>query len=515
MNHKSTYLQSLINALKGGEKRYFQHFTKSFTAADENPIYLQLFGLLVKGKNEIQNKLKGNSPQTLTIAKKQLYGNILKSLRLFHSEKSANIKVQNLLADIENLYNLGLAEQALIPLKQAFGIVYQQEKFGYLLQVLDWEKRLNIVLEKATRPSEEIKAEEEKVIRQLSQIKLLEGLYGKIMSFKKKHGFVKGSVRDTLEFETVSSIEMPKLEDCLSMKAVYYYNFIHAIYHWMIFEHTESSAYSSKLLEENSAILPNDFINGILQHITSSVCLARFEDTLNGILFAEAYIEQYRLNQSAAFSTLVFAYHATYGLVVHLYKGSKEQMAEMIQYVTGGLETFEKSIQLDMKQIILGNLLVAYMAINDYTMVDKIWNTLFNNPQSKQIRQDVYADLYLFRLFRLLHEKRYELLQSAALSAQRFFKKSDSFAEVELPIASMLIKERQYEHHEILREVLEAAKMTIENFIQQTHGVDGFQEHYTRYIIWCDAILNDEPYYVAAKKWYEEFGIDGKCKQLI
>lgn len=503
MNHKSTYLESLVNALKGGEKRYFQHFIKAFIPEGEHPIYLQLFGLLVKGENELQNKLQGNSPQTLTVAKKRLYGNILKSLRLFHSDKSANISVQNLLADIENLYNLGLAEQASIPLRQAFELVYRQEKFGYLLQVLDWEKRLNIVLEKPTRPAEDIKAEEEKVIRQLEQIKLLEGLYGRIMALKKKYGFAKGDIREQLERETIHSSEMPVLKDCLSRKATYYYNFIHAIYHWMVFEHTDGYKYSKLLLEGNPAILPNDYINGILQHITSSVCLAKFDDTLNGISFGEMYIEEYRLNQSAAFSMWMFAYHAAYRMVVLAYMGDRKRLLDTIAYTKSGLTTYDKTMQSDMKQIVHGNLMNAYMAVHDYDNVDKIWNSMFNR-QSKQIRQDIYGDLYLFRLFRLLHEKRYDLLPSAALSAQRYFKTSSAFTDVELPIAGLLTKERDYDKTEVLREVIESLSFIVQTFIENVRGA-GFQEHYTRYVIWCDAILNDEPYYVAAKRWYEGF----------
>lgn len=508
MNQDRQALVQLIKAMKGNEKRYFTRFSSVYNTAGQPPLYMQLFRLIENDNNEISNQFR---PTSLSTTKKLLYKNILKSLRLFHHDSSINQKLQGYLSDIENLYNLGLASQALIPLNKAFGIVYRFEKFGYLFQVLDWEKRLNIVLVNPTRSEEEIKNDEETALRQLSQIKGLENIYGRIMAFKKQYGFVKGEIRELVKSQTVASMDMPDLEDCLSKKAIYYHNFIHAIYHWMIFEHEKSYTFSQKLLfDDNSSILPNDYINGILQHITSSVCLAKFKDTLLGISFAQVYIEEYRLNQSAVYNTLVFAYHATYKLVVHMYIGNKKQLKETINYVSDGLERHGSTIQPDMKQIIMGNLIVAYMAVHDYAKVDKAWNMLFNR-QSQQIRQDVYADLYLFRLFKLLHEKQYELLPSAALTACRFFEKSGSYKEEEYPISALLLKERNYNDKKVLAEVIAAIRQIIANFITKVSGSLRFQEHYSRYLIWCDAIENDEPFYKAAGKWYKSFLADNNA----
>lgn len=505
MNQQRNDLELLVQALKGGEKRYFCNFSKAFTADGEYPLYLNLYELLENGNSEVQKNFIGTSKQSLTTTRKRLYGNILKSLRLFHSDRSANISVQNLLADVENLYNLGLANQGLLQLNKAYKLVEQHEKFGLMLQLLDWEKRLNIVLQNPTRSSEAINLEERQVLAKLTQIMTLEGLYSKIMMLKRQYGFVKGELKEQLEKETVLSPHFPSTETCLSNKAIYYRNFIKAIYHWMVFEHDKSFAYSEKLIHGNhSSILPNDFLYGILQHITSCVCLAKFKDTLFGITFAQAFIEEHKLNQSPTFTGLVFAYHATYTSIVQCYTGNRSKIKDIINFIVSGIGMQGEVLPYDMKQVVLGNLMNAYMAIGNYDKVDETWNTMFGR-QGKNSRQDIYGDLYLFRLFHYLHEKRYELLPSASLSAQRFFKKSDAFSEVELPIASLLLKERNYQNIETLREVLEEIKHNVSRFIGKARGVGGFQEHYTRYIIWCYAILHDEPYYVAARRWYEGF----------
>jgi len=45
--------------------------------------------------------------------------------------------------------------------------------------------------------------------------------------------------------------------------------------------------------------------------------------------------------------------------------------------------------------------------------------------------------------------------------------------------------------------------MKARTFIHKRARAVGFQEHYTRYEIWAEAITNDEPYHVAAANWIQ------------
>ena len=81
----------------------------------------------------------------------------------------------------------------------------------------------------------------------------------------------------------------------------------------------------------------------------------------------------------------------------------------------------------------------AYMDLDDMKKADEIWHTMVNT-QSKDIRRDIYGDLYLFRLFCLVKTNTYELIPSSALSAVRFYKKSPDAFPVESPIATLFQK---------------------------------------------------------------------------
>lgn len=498
-------INKLVESLTSGEKR---NFSSLYKREGYDPLYVQIFSQLQKGKSPLTKDVLDLDSRSLTAAKRRLYDNILDSLCSLHHSSSINLTLQKQLSSIEVLYSKGLAEQGLIIWEKAYRLAVEHEKFALLFQILDWEKRLNIVLDSPTRPSMEIKAEENEILLKLQQILSLERLYSHIMVIKKKYGFVKGSLKTRLNRETVGSNEMPKEKDCLSNTAVYYLNLIQSVYHWMTFEHKSAYEYSKELIRQHAKnILPSDYIGGILQHITSNVCLGYFQDALDGINLGSAYIEEYRLNQANSFRSLMFAYQATYRIVVYQYMGNRTALLQTIKETEHQLKEFETFLPLDMRQIITGNLMNAYLSVGNLNKADKIW-LLMNDKQFKLVRQDIHADLYLFRLFSLLHGKTYALLPSASLSALRFYKKKENANmkyDVELPIAQLLQKERPYEKKEVLREVMEAVSQIVQQFISSMKGTHNFQEHYSRYVIWCDAIIHDEPYYEAAKRWFKRF----------
>lgn len=498
-------IQKLIESLTSGEKRNFSNLYKR---EGSTPLYVQIFSELEKGKSQLSKEISDWDSRSITAAKRRLYDNILNSLCALHDSSSVNLTLQKYLSSIEVLYSKGLAEQGLIIWGKAYALAIEHEKFALLFQVLDWEKRLNIVLDIPTRASMEIKIEENEILLKLQQILSLERLYSHIMLFKKKYGFVKGSLKARLKRETIGSSEMPREKDCLSNTAIYYMHLIRSVYYWMTFEHQQSYVHSKELTRQHAKnILPSDYIGGILQHITSNVCLGYFQDALDGINLGSAYIEEYRLNQANSFRSLMFAYQATYRIVVHQYMGNRNALLQTIKETESQLKDFETFLPLDMRQIIMGNLMNAYMSIGNLDKADKIW-LVMNDKQFKLVRQDIHADLYLFRLFSLLHGKTYSLLPSASLSALRFYRKKENANmkyDVELPIAQLLQKERPYEKKETLREVMETVSQIVQQFISTMKGTNNFQEHYTRYVIWCDAIMRDEPYYEAAQRWHKRF----------
>jgi pentatricopeptide repeat protein len=390
-------------------------------------------------------------------------------------------------------------------LSKTYELAWTHEKFGLMLQILEWEKRLNMVMDEPSRLTELIVEEEKKVLKMYAQVMEMESIFSKAKEFKRQYGFVKGKLKTKLEREIVNAPNLPKIEECLSEKAVYYFNFIHALYFWMILSHRLAFQYSRQLLASKvRVVLPGDYVDGIFEHITSSVCMARFEDALKGIELGVTYVEEQKLNQSHAFMLRMFAYQRTYQLIIYNYMGDREKLCGVIRETEAKLKLYENMLSFETKQVILGNLMNAYMGTGDLEKADEIWNSMLNK-QGRSIRRDIYADLHLFRLFSLVQAKSYVLLQPAAASALRYFKKEEDSKktfEVEAPIATLLSKELDYANKDILKTIMEKIMNIVQEYISGLRNIINFQEHYTRYIIWGEAILNGEPYCQAASRWY-------------
>jgi hypothetical protein len=500
--------QQLVSSLSGGEKRYFTNFSKSFNLPAEKPMFLQLFQYYENGESELPNVFSTSSPQALTTTKRRLYRNILKSLRSMNEDRSIDIRIGNQLADIEILYHLNLPEQGAFIINNTRRLAASHERFGLLLQILEWEKRLNIVLDMPTRPAEDILAEEQKVLQQFRQVMDLENIYGKAKTLKKQYGYVKGKMKKNLERETIAAPAMVRLADCLSEKARYYYFFIYALHSWMVFDHDQAYRYSKHLLSTAAqAILPDDYLEGILEHITSCVCLGFFEEALNGLQISAAYMEVHKLDQSPAFVVRMFAYDSVYQLIIYNYMGNRNKLRNVIKETESKLVRFEKLLPFETRQVIIGNLMNAYIGMGDISKADKIWDSMFNK-QAKVVRRDIYADLYLFRLFSLLQAQNYSLLQSTAQSAFRYyhkFKDAASLFELEMAIVTLLNKSHQLDIPDVRQELLFKIKKTIEQYITGLKGATTFQEHYTRYQIWIASLISGEPYHSQASTWYKEY----------
>lgn len=508
MYKKKDYVSDLVLSLNKDEKRQFTMLYGDSFKGVEPSLFYQLYSIYESGKSELYKNNLPVEATSVTSAKRRLYHNLLRTLRDMNEDSSTDIFIQNKLTNVELLYNHSLPEQSVLELNKAYREAQKFEKFGLMLQLLEWEKRLNIVLPTPTRSLSEIKKEEREILKKFSQQLDMESMYSHILELKREIGYAKGRDKRRVENATVKSALMPKESECLSNNARFYRHYIYAIYYWMTFNHKEAYHHSRQLIEyDQHNIQPNDYIHGIFQHITSSVCMGMFSDTLNGIALAEAFTSQYRLNQSLPFSGILFAYHVNYKMIVLNYMGSQKQLKDFVQKVELRLRDSGKTIPADALQIILANLMVSYMGLDLLDKAVEARKRLVDLKKKISIRLDILTDVYFFQLFIHMQAKSYDLIKPAAESALRFFRKNEDAQmvfEVEMPIVLFLSKPYNYENKKVLPMLLSKCRKTVNDYISKLKGTIKFQEHYTRYLIWFDAIERELPFHIVAKEWYSK-----------
>ncbi|WP_313262674.1 hypothetical protein [Sphingobacterium multivorum] len=508
MYRKKDDLPLLINSLSIGEKRHFHNFFKRVQGLNGEALFLQLYSMQETGKSQIPKSFADSSERALVSAKRLLYANILKSLRSLHDNSSVDITLQNMLVDIELLFGHNLPDQASLILNKAYNLAADFEKFGHLLQILEWEKRLNITLDEVSRPTSEIIEEERKVLGQYTQLKGLEGLYCEVMLLKRKHGYIKGDLKEQLTAQILFSDQLPAENSCLSAKALYYRNSVLSVFYWMAIEPLKAFEHSKKLmLGKDHSILPDDYLLGLLQHITSAICLGLFDETVYGIRAAETYFNDHDLRQSAKLKSLLFVYRSTYEIKAYIFKGQERKLRKAIYWVEKELVLHENILPADHLQIVKGNLMNAHMALGSSKQADRLWNSLMQ-LSPKIVRKDILSDLYMFRVFDLMQSGSYEDLISASFKAIRFYEKEDHGGTqyvLERAIMVLLRRKVAIGSKVFTITIIQEIKRMIHDFIIANTGSIRFQEHYSRYVIWCDAIIHSEPFYKAAERWYSGF----------
>ena len=146
MNKKEDLI-ALIKSLSKTEKRYFKLFV-SKNAIGESNHYLKLFNVIEKAgtadKKGIQEHYGSDDfiQKQYRTYKHLLYKQILKSLRSYHSEKSVDDNILELIRDAKILYDKTLYNDAEKVLEKAKNLAYKYEKYTFLPQIVRWQKKI-------------------------------------------------------------------------------------------------------------------------------------------------------------------------------------------------------------------------------------------------------------------------------------------------------------------------------------------------------------------------------------
>jgi hypothetical protein len=508
---KKTYLKkddlkNLIKSLSTAELRYFFQYLKSLNH-QSTPYYLKLFDEIANPKSQFTQLPIMTSKKAYTNAKARLYEQLTLCLRSYHQENSSELKIQNLLCDIEILYDRGLPEQSLTLLKKARDEAATFENYGLLLQILTWERKLNIILDSPTRTNFEIAKEEKQIFDNFDKILDLENIYSKVIEIKRTNGYVKGAARAALEEIILENPVLNTAKEISSKRGTYYYHFIHSLYYWLTLDHKKAYSYSKKLLApELQHISPNEYLEGVLQHVTSCMGLGYFSETLEGLALADTFISQKRFTHSLFFLLRVFYFRICYKLIVYSYMGSLAGLRKTIEEANIQIEHYKQQLSIEMKLVIYGNLRNAYIASGDFDKAEELLNILLYK-ESKYVRKDVYNDLFLSRVFACFAVKDYALISSMAAAAHRQYKQVTSEEkqfDIGLKITSFLMKDHQYQDPSIKESVILNIKSILEKHITSLKGMNKFHEIYSFYLIWTISLLQEQPFHATAAAWYRQ-----------
>ncbi|TND10350.1 MAG: hypothetical protein FD123_598 [Bacteroidetes bacterium] len=281
-------LHRLLHSLSQAEKRYIKVAASKQLIENEN---IALFDAILNqeeyDEKKLKEQLKGKSlVRHLSSSKNYLYRFVLKSMRMFHAERSVDKQLKELLMDARFLYDRGLYELSWKELEKAKKLAYEYEMFLVILEILFIERLLVVV-----GPNKDMKAridavheERKEVMRKLHSFAELMNLSDTVF-VKSRSNYHLRDEKILAELYHVAKSDLfinPPQED--SFEVYYQYLFARGIFHMNMGDFEQAYTYYHKQIEhwESHPRFIRDggqrFKKSLFNYLNCCLGLGRFEE---------------------------------------------------------------------------------------------------------------------------------------------------------------------------------------------------------------------------------------------
>lgn len=434
-------LHRLIKSLSQTEKRHFRIFSSS---GSRNKNYLNLFNEIdsqrIYSETEIRKKFAGQKfIKQLTFTKYYLQKQILKSLLIYNSEKSIDLRLNNLVFKAQILFDKALYSDFKRTTSLGILLSKKYERFEAALKFLELEKIW--IYRKLYRndDTETIFITEEEIIKKISNL----NEYYKIVSSLEKNYRERGVVRSNEDL-----VFLNQIENCLLLK---YENSALSerarelrLYALQLIEDTKVNY--GKILKYSTARLNlikknplpfegrglNYYHDILFYVILNSIRLDKSEKI-------DAYFKFLKRNTRPTLNDRI-----SYFLIESAYRIQKvfinKKWAEglsLIKEIESEFEKYPGMIEYDLEMLLYNNFSTIYLVNEKYNECLKCLNFLLNNPRLK-FRPDVEFRTRIFFLIAHYELKNYDLLQHLIKSTYQYLNKRKLLHKTEKRILTFL-----------------------------------------------------------------------------
>jgi len=431
-------LFQLIKSLDPSEKRYFKVFATMHIKGGESNKYVMLFDAIEYqdsyDENEIRKKFKKEKfLNQLHVAKNYLYNIILKSLRLYHSDKSKLSELIDILRDVQILYDKSLFKQCRKLLDKAKKIAYTYEKHAQILAVLDWEKTLARTSSYANIDEKglmEFYKEHSETTAKLDNINEYWKLTMQSFLLRKKQGEIRNK-NDLAKFNQI--IRHPLLQSEGNAKSflskTFFYN-IRGLYYHTNKDYRNLLTHCEKLvnlLESNPLLMKEEnYISSLYNLLIVQIELKKYDDALSTI-------KKLRNLETSSPVTQVRIFVTSYDTELNLYlqTGEFEKGIPLVKEIEAGLNKFKDRVNKESKVLFGFNIAYLYFGTEDYENSLKWINEIINDKDIK-IREDIQCFARILNILIHYELNNYDLIEYIVKSTKRYLSSKNSLNKFEL-----------------------------------------------------------------------------------
>jgi len=431
-------LFQLIKSLDQSEKRYFKIFATMHIKGSEENKYIMLFDAIDKQSEydeaEIRKKFKNEKfLNQLHVAKNYLYNNILKSLRLFHSERSKLNELMDILRDVQILYEKSLYKQCRKLLDKAKKIAYTYEKHSHILAVLDWEKTLARTSAYANTEEKDLLGFYDEINETMEKLRNINEYWKLTMNsflLRKKQG----EIRDKAELKKFNEIiKHPLLQSenkATSFQSKTFYFNIKGLYYFTNKDYKNLLNHCKKLvdlLEANPLLMKEDnYIASLYNLLLVQIELRQYDDALNTI----KKLRDFKSN-STAMQTRIFV--TSYDTEINLYlrTGEFEKGIPLIKEIEEGLKKFGEKLNKESEALFSFNIAYLYFGLGEYNH-SLNWINKIINDKELTVREDIQCFARILNLLVHYELGNYDLIEYIMKSTRRYLSNKNKLNKFEL-----------------------------------------------------------------------------------
>lgn len=436
----SNELFMLVKSLSKSEKRFFK-LSSTIQAGDKN--YLRIFDFIEKqddyNEEELKKEFKNETfVKHLPSEKNHLYKLILKSLRSYYGEQSISSILKQEIKNIEILYAKALYKECGKFLIRAKKLAKEYEKFYYLFELIEWEKKLigeSYEFGHFGADLNELITEETEVIEKLRNLAEYQILYSRINYIFRSGVFTKNSEERAI-VEAISNNHLIQGKNtALSTRAASICYYIKGLCAATNRNYQDSYIFFNRtreILDKHPKLKLDLGKRYMLTLYHLGKC---YIDDRNFKLAQQTIDEIKSLSGQKGFDSTdlkvkIAALYYNEQLNLLNMKGDFDAAVHFINEIQRDIEVLGDKISKEQHLKLLFNSAYSYFGNQEFKKCLQLINDILNNNEST-LRQDIFGFSRLLNLLVHLELENFDFLEYEIKSTSRFFNKTERDNKIE------------------------------------------------------------------------------------
>lgn len=421
---QSRRLYFLIKSMSTQERRSFNQYCGLMFPAQElqfNKLYNTISTLTEFDEEKMNRRVLRIAKNAHNAAqmKLDLYKRLLQFLRYHLDSKPRNTdtKIRTLLMNVRIVYDRGLPDQVLYFVKKIKKLIEDTERYFYLPEIMDWEKRaLFLTSQKNIKATfDDFKEKEEEAYQKVQNLRNIWNIHFDLLAVHREQGFVTRQEQVNALQETLNQLDTIKNHTIFSPHDKILYHFSHQIFHHTIGDWQQSYYHNQQiiqLLNQNSKIA-NEYKHYYINSIHEISRCYLFQKKYDLGTQTIELINTPRFNTHYKF----FRIYHTYKIVLNIETGSFEKNLDIVTKLEGNIEEMAIHFKLPLYFLATYN----YFGVENYDQVSHYSNIIFDNAKLSS-RLDLVSTTKIMDLIMNLELDNIKLLEFKLRSTYNFLR---------------------------------------------------------------------------------------------